>query len=120
MARILIVENDFHHQEIMKFNLERDGHDVLATDDAMTVVQMLDDFPADLIIMDIALPDVQGIDLTAQIKAHPDLAAIPVLAVTAMTDATLEAAYPFMGFSGYLSKPFRLHDLRQIVCSLLA
>lgn len=119
MARILIVENDFHHQEIIRYYLEQDGHEVFATGDATIVINLLCHFPVDLIIMDIALPDVHGIDLTAQIKSHPQLAAIPVLAVTAMTDDTLAAAYPFMGFSGFLPKPFHLHELRRTVGKLL-
>lgn len=119
MARILIVENDFHHQEIIRFNLERYGHEVFATDDTTIVISLLTHFKADLIIMDLALPDVHGIKLTAQIKSQPELAPIPVLAVTAMSDSTLEAAFPFMGFSGYLAKPFRLQELRKMVGSLL-
>ena len=104
-ARILIIEDNPTNMELMAYLLGAFGHTALCAFDGELGVQMALQEKPDLILCDVHLPKLDGYGVVAALKANPVVAAIPVLAVTALAmvgdrERLLEA-----GFDGYVAKP---------------
>ena len=105
MARILVIEDNEPNLELMTYLLGASGHDISsATDGAQGIEMALADFP-DLVVLDIQLPDLSGYEVLDRMRRSPNLATVPIIAVTANAmvgdrDQALGA-----GFDGYLPKP---------------
>jgi len=105
-ARILYVEDNPQNMDLVCRILKHvGGYEVLGAVDGLSGVQAASESMPDLIIMDINLPDINGLEATMQIKSQPTLAAIPIVAFTA--DATEEDRRRFLeaGCDGYMAKP---------------
>ncbi len=105
MARILIIEDNLANTDLMAFLLGAHGHEPFSAANGARGLALARAERPDLIACDVHLPDMDGCAVVAALKAEPELAAIPVLAVTALTmqsdrDRLLEA-----GFDGYVGKP---------------
>src|SRR6476469_7146039 len=83
MLRILIVEDNRLNQELARALLESEGHFVTVVDDGARLRDTLGHATPDMILMDVQLPDTDGITLLREIRGSPALRTIPVLAVTA-------------------------------------
>jgi len=104
-GRILLVEDNPANQLLAAAVLERDGFEVVVVESAVDALTAIAFRTPDLILMDIQLPEVDGLTLTRQLKADPSTAAIPIVAMSAhaMTvdrDNALEA-----GCAGFITKP---------------
>ena len=105
MARILIIEDNPANVELMSFLLGAYGHTPLnAPDGARGVAAARSELP-DLIACDVNLPGMDGFQVLAALKQEPALAAVPVLAVTALAMAGDREKVLAAGFDGYISKP---------------
>lgn len=105
MARILIIEDNPANIELMSFLLSAYGHTPLnAPDGARGVAAARSELP-DLIACDVNLPGMDGFQVLAALKQEPALAAVPVLAVTALAMAGDREKVLAAGFDGYISKP---------------
>jgi CheY-like chemotaxis protein len=110
-CRILLVEDNPDNFELVRFLLEREGYQVLEAHDGGQGIQLARQEHPDLILMDLSLPQVDGWTAAGQLKADPETAAIPLVALTAHTlpgdrKRALEA-----GFDGYISKPINVASL---------
>ena len=103
--RILVVEDNDLNRKLFCDVLRAGGFEVEPVADGLAAVEAARSFAPDLIIMDIQLPDVSGLDLIGQLKADSALAAIPVLAVTAYAGKGDEERIRDAGAEGYLAKP---------------
>jgi len=111
MKRILVVEDTRDNREILRDLLVAKGYDfVEAVDGAAGVVMAASSRP-DLILMDIQLPILDGYEATRRIKADPDLAHIPIIAVTSYALAGDEEKTRAAGCDGYIAKPFSPRQL---------
>ncbi|MCD2516094.1 response regulator [Massilia sp. G4R7] len=105
MARILIIEDNPANVELMAFLLSAYGHTpVSAPDGARGVAAARAERP-DLVACDVNLPGMNGFEVLASLKAEPQLAGVPVLAVTALAMAGDREKVLAAGFDGYISKP---------------
>jgi two-component system cell cycle response regulator len=105
VARILIIEDNPANIELMSFLLGAYGHTPLnAADGARGVAAARSELP-DLIACDVNLPGMDGFQVLAALKQEPALAAVPVLAVTALAMAGDREKVLAAGFDGYISKP---------------
>jgi two-component system cell cycle response regulator len=105
VARILIIEDNPANVELMSFLLGAYGHTPLnAPDGARGVAAARSELP-DLIACDVNLPGMDGFQVLAALKQEPALAAVPVLAVTALAMAGDREKVLAAGFDGYISKP---------------
>lgn len=102
---ILIVDDNLINLKLVKVLLEYSGYRVRTAVDADGVVQTLKEFRPDLILMDIQLPGMDGLTLTRQLKADPNTAAIPVVALTAYAMKGDDEKALASGCSGYITKP---------------
>lgn len=109
--RILVVEDTEDNRQIMRDLLTNAGYELLEATDGAAGVQMATDHKPDLILMDIQLPLINGYEATRRLKAAPDTAAIPIIAVTSYALAGDEAKTRAAGCDGYVAKPFSPRQL---------
>jgi two-component system, cell cycle response regulator DivK len=105
MKRILVIEDNEQNLYLVSFILEKHGYKVFVARDGQEGIKMAVSIKPDLILLDIQLPVMDGYAVAGQIRTNPDLAQIPIIAVTsyAMTgdrEKTIEA-----GCNGYIEKP---------------
>ena len=119
MARILIIEDNAANMKLACLLLRSAGHTVLVAVDAESGLTLARAEQPDLVLMDIQLPGMDGLAATAQLKADPATAAIPVLALTAMAMKTDEAKTRAAGCDAYIAKPLRYQALYAAIDALL-
>ncbi|MEM8514654.1 two-component system cell cycle response regulator [Massilia sp. MP_M2] len=105
MARILIIEDNPANIELMSFLLSAYGHTPLSAADGPRGVAAARSERPDLIACDVNLPGMDGFAVLAELKGDPALAAVPILAVTALAMAGDREKLLAAGFDGYISKP---------------
>lgn len=103
--RILIVEDNELNKKLFRDLLEANGYDVMHTSDGMEVLGILRENRPDLVLMDIQLPEVSGLEVTRWIKSDQKLMDIPVVAITAFAMKGDEERIRAGGCDGYISKP---------------
>ncbi|GGA19681.1 ATP-binding protein [Okeania sp. KiyG1] len=125
LARILIVEDQPYNQLLISEVLELEGYTVELISDGKTMLNTINsslvtppNLP-NLILMDIQLPEVDGLKLIRTIKAHPTWGSVPVVAVTAMAMTGDREICINAGASAYLSKPLNIEKMISTVKSLL-
>jgi two-component system, cell cycle response regulator DivK len=102
---VLIVEDNDLNMKLFRDLIEAHGYRTMHTRDGMDVLPLAREHHPDLIIMDIQLPEVSGLDITKWLKAEADLKHIPVIAVTAFAMKGDEEKIRAGGCEDYLSKP---------------
>lgn len=114
-ARVLIVEDNELNQMLFRDLLMIEGADVIQTRDGTQVMGLVRAERPDLILMDIQLPQVSGLDLTAEIRADPALSDIPIIAVTAFAMKGDEDKIRAGGCNDYISKPIAIQDFQALI-----
>jgi diguanylate cyclase (GGDEF)-like protein len=103
--KILVVEDNPISRKMTRVALEAEGFDVVEAADGKIALEHVSQGPPDLILQDIALPDINGFDLVARIRTLPGAAAIPILAFTGLISKADEARFSAASFTDYLFKP---------------
>ena len=119
MATILIVEDNPTNMRLAAYVLESAGHTVLMASDAEAGLTLARGTLPALILMDIQLPDMDGLVATAHLKADPATRAIPVIALTALAMKGDEERIRAAGCDGYIAKPMRYKDFLATVTAQL-
>jgi two-component system cell cycle response regulator DivK len=112
---VLIVEDNELNMKLFNDLLEAFGYKTVKTRDGRTAVDMAREHKPDLIIMDIQLPGISGLDVTRQLKQDIELAPIPVVAVTAFAMRGDEQRIREGGCEAYLSKPISVQSFLSTV-----
>lgn len=113
--RILVVEDDADNRRIVVKVLTVDGYEVLEATDGRSALAMARKEHPDLIIMDLAMPGLDGWQAATQLKSDPKVADIPIIALTAFAMRGDEERAREAGCDGYLSKPCRPQTIREVV-----
>jgi len=117
--KILIVEDERDLIKLLKYNLEKEGFRVnYATDGSVALAEMRRDEP-DLIILDLMLPGMDGLEICRQIRRHDKYAATPVLMLTARSEEADRVVGLELGADDYVTKPFSMRELVARVRALL-
>jgi two-component system cell cycle response regulator DivK len=117
---VLIVEDNEMNIKLFRDLLEAQGYDTMQTKDGLEALKMARARRPDLILMDIQLPEVSGLEVTRWLKQDPDLCNIPVIAVTAFAMRGDEERIRAGGCEGYLPKPISVEKLMSTVKQFLA
>ncbi|MFW5748323.1 MAG: response regulator [Chloroflexota bacterium] len=117
MRKILYIEDNPQNMRLVRKILKHAGYTVLEAENGTDGMQVAYDQHPDLILMDVNLPDIDGLEITARLKSDDTTAAIPIIALTANAmvgdrEKALEA-----GCNGYLPKPISRQDLLETVAS---
>lgn len=113
--KILIVEDNELNMKLFNDLLEAHGYNTVTTRDGTKALDLAQESKPDLILMDIQLPEVSGLDITKQLKAEDDLKDIPVIAVTAFAMKGDEDKIRECGCEGYISKPISISDFIETI-----
>ncbi len=106
--RILVVEDDPTLQETLKYNLEREGYQVNVVGDGIKALETARDISPDLIIMDIMLPGMDGIEITRILRHESSM---PIIMLTAKDEEIDRVLGLEIGADDYLTKPFSMREL---------
>ncbi|WP_416899952.1 MAG: response regulator [Minwuia sp.] len=117
--RILIVEDNMLVQEVYASALQTLGCDVITADDGHEAMELAHEEEPDLIIMDIMLPGVSGLDLVQTMKKDPSLKDVPIIVVTTMAMAGDQAKIKAAGADAYLPKPIQVDEFIASVRKIL-
>jgi len=112
---VLIVEDNELNMKLFRDLLEAHNFKTLETSDGNKVLDIARENKPDLILMDIQLPEISGLDVTKMLKADDDLKLIPVIAVTAFAMKGDEEKIREGGCEDYLSKPISITDFLNVV-----
>jgi two-component system, cell cycle response regulator DivK len=109
--RILVVEDNEKNMKLFRDVLNATGYRTLEATTGGEAVQLATEQAPDLVLMDIQMPDVDGVEALRRLRADERTAAIPVLAVTAQAMQGDRERFLAEGFDGYLSKPVNVREL---------
>ena len=120
MSTILIVEDNAANMKLSTFLLESAGHTAVTATTAEAGVTLAGECRPDLILMDIQLPGMDGLQATALLKANEATRDIPVIALTALAMTGDEARIRAAGCDGYIAKPLDYKDFLKVIKAALA
>jgi CheY-like chemotaxis protein len=116
---ILAVEDNDDSLVLISYALESLGCGFICQTDSSATVSVAKEYQPDLIMLDILLPSLSGIEVVRYLKQDPLTCQIPVLAVTALATREDRERILRAGFNDYISKPFLIDDLERVICRLL-
>ncbi|MBI3325786.1 MAG: response regulator [Nitrospinae bacterium] len=116
---ILIVEDNSTTRKMMRVTLEVGGYTVVEAADARTALEQMQKHVPDLVLQDLLLPDMDGFDLVAKIRALPGSAELPIIALSGFLPKLEEAQSLQVGFTGFLFKPVEPSRLLQTIQAYL-
>lgn len=119
MLKIFIVEDDSNIREIETFALKNSGYLVEGFETAGDFFKRIQEKKPDLILLDIMLPDIDGLDILRKLRTTPETRKIPVIMVTAKTTEIDKVKGLDMGADDYITKPFGVMELISRVKALL-
>ncbi len=119
MATILVIEDNPDNMTLATFLLQSAGHVVLSATDAEAGLTLARDQQPHLILMDIQLPGMDGLEATVLLKLAEATRAIPVIALTALAMKGDEARIRAAGCDGYIAKPMRYKEFLATVAAHL-
>lgn len=120
MARILIVDDDETNRKLLRVILQNKGHETLEAENGLQALNTLKGQIPDLILMDIRMPVMDGIEATKRLKKDPILSKIPVVVLTASaTKDARERIETLSIFDDYIIKPIDVEDFINKVESIL-
>ena len=121
MAKILVVEDNPANMKLAEFLLRKAGHEVLAAEDAPAGIALARAQLPDLVLMDVQLPGMDGLEATRALKSDPATRAVKVIALTAFAMKGDEEKMRSAGCDGYIAKPFQYQEfLARIEAALRA
>jgi phosphate regulon transcriptional regulator PhoB len=119
MKRILIIEDDRDIVELVRYNLANEGFQVMAAFDGGSGLATLRKSPPDLLLLDLMLPKLSGLDICREIRKDESLNRLPILMLTARGDEADRVVGLEMGADDYVTKPFSPRELLARVKALL-
>jgi two-component system cell cycle response regulator DivK len=120
MSKVLIVEDNPANMALAIFLLQSAGHTVLCATDAEAGLTLARDEQPNLILMDIQLPGMDGLQATALLKGDAATRSIPVIALTALAMKGDEERIRAAGCDGYIAKPLAYKDFLAVISAHLA
>lgn len=103
--KILVVEDNPDNRQLVRFILEREGYEILEAPDGLEGINMVRKHMPDLVLLDLAIPELDGWDVAAELKADPKTSHIPLVAMSAFTLPKDKRKAMELGCVGYIEKP---------------
>ena len=113
--KVLIVEDNELNMKLFRDLIETCGHEILETRDGIEALKLAREHRPDLILMDIQLPEVSGLEITRWLKEDDELRAIPVVAVTAFAMKGDEEKIRSGGCEAYIAKPISIGNFLETI-----
>jgi two-component system, cell cycle response regulator DivK len=116
---VLVVEDNDDSRYLMRLELERLGYLVSEAENGVKAVEMALREHPDIILMDLTLPQMDGLEATARIRADPEMSEVPIIAVTAHQENDFREEAKASGFNAYVTKPIDGSWLSELIKGLL-
>jgi two-component system cell cycle response regulator DivK len=110
-ARVLVVEDNEKNMKLVRDVLTASGYSTLEATTGGRAIELAREHAPNLVLMDIRLPDIDGVEALGRFRADARTASIPVLALTAQAMEGDRERFLAAGFDGYISKPVNILDL---------
>mgnify|MGYP001082766367 CR=1 FL=1 len=117
---ILYIEDNPLNMRLVRKLVQSFGYAMIEATDGITGLDMVETERPDLVLVDLNLPGIDGLEIASILKANPDLAAIPVIALTANAMHGDRERCLAAGCDGYIAKPIARQELRNILARFLA
>jgi DNA-binding response OmpR family regulator len=111
MRKIALIEDDADLYALVKYNLEKEGFAVVGAQTGRGVIELCRRERPNLVLLDIMLPDSDGLEICKGIRQHPELAHVPVIFLTARASETDRIVGLELGANDYIVKPFFVREL---------
>jgi two-component system, OmpR family, phosphate regulon response regulator PhoB len=111
MARILVVEDEADIRQILAYNLGQAGHELMLAERGDVALELLRQQRPDLVLLDLMLPDVSGLEICRILKSDASLRTIPVIMLTARSEEIDRVVGFELGADDYVVKPFSVREL---------
>lgn len=122
--RVLIVDDEPDNLTLASEFLSFSGATVAITEQGVRLLDMVDEFNPNIVMLDLAMPAMDGWEVQRRLRARPELNHIPIIALTALAMPEDAERVKLAGFDGYITKPFRvgslLRDLKTCIQTFLA
>ncbi|MBN2575917.1 MAG: response regulator [Deltaproteobacteria bacterium] len=119
MARILVVEDEADIRQILAYNLGLEGHEVSVVERGAPGLALAREQRPDLILLDLMLPDVSGLEICRNLKSDASLRSIPVIMLTARSEEIDRVVGFELGADDYVVKPFSVRELVLRIAAVL-
>lgn len=117
--RILVVEDEEHIVELIKYNLESNGYEVLTAFDGIDAIKIAFAEIPDLILLDLMLPQIDGIEVTKRLRKDSSTRDIPIIMLTAKSEEIDKIVGLEIGADDYITKPFSIRELMARIKAVL-
>jgi len=111
MAKVLVIEDDAHIWKLIEYKLKKEKHDLTWASDGLKAMEILETFRPDLILSDVMVPYMDGLQILKKIKADDELKDIPVIMLTSKAQEKDIIKGLEMGAQDYMTKPFSPTEL---------
>src|ERR671933_2505182 len=108
-ATILLVDDEESVQKLLAYPLERDGYRVLQARDGEEALRRFDELPVDLVVLDLMLPKLDGLEVCKRLRAS---SSVPIIMLTARDDELDKVLGLELGADDYITKPFSIREFR--------
>lgn len=119
MSKILVIDDDLAINELIKVNLELDGHTVIQAYDGIKGFALCKQEEPSLVVLDVMMPEVDGFTVAQRIRKNDETKNIPILMLTALSKINDKVTGFNIGVDDYLVKPFEMEELKVRVRALL-
>ncbi|MGE5790512.1 MAG: response regulator, partial [Syntrophaceae bacterium] len=109
--KILIVDDEKDIVDLIAYNLEKEGYETLKALDGEKALQLIRTKTPNLVILDLMLPGIQGLEVCKRIRKFPETAAIPIIMLTAKGEEIDKVLGLEVGADDYITKPFSVKEL---------
>ena len=110
-SKILVVDDETYIVELVKFNLEKEGYKVVVANDGLSALEKVKSELPDLIILDIMLPKMDGLEVCRTLKLNPEYNSIPIIMLTAKGEEFATVLGLEMGADDYIKTPYSHREL---------
>ncbi len=111
MGKILVVDDEVNIRQLVQFNFEKAGFEVIEADDGIKAVQLAKTQRPEIIILDLMLPGMDGLEVCRAVKGEKDTSAIPIIMLTAKNEEIDKIIGLELGADDYITKPFSPREL---------
>ena len=105
-GHLLVVEDEQDLQDLLKYNLSREGYNVVTTDSGEQALKLVRKSPPALVVLDLMLPGIDGLEVCRTLKSDPETAHVPIVMLTAKGEEADVVIGLEMGADDYVTKPF--------------
>ena len=109
--KVLVVDDEDNIRMLVRFNLEKAGYEVFEAEDGRKAVEIAVDLTPDIVLLDLMLPGIDGLEVCRNLKRNPRTAALPIIMLTAKSDEIDRVIGLELGADDYMTKPFSQREL---------